>query len=120
MKPNLQDMVTKYTTNKTNRVGQTCICPSCGQRFIKKTYQQAFCNNKGKVNKRGQRTLCKDNYHNTINENRRPYHRDNFRDYYYGKITMSKLIEKEQAYEDRSEDDEGCHPFSEDAFYGGF
>lgn len=110
----LENMQMLYSANKNKKVGERCICPSCGCNFVKKTYQQAFCNKKGKVNKHGQRTLCKDQYHNTINESRRPYNRD----YYYGKISTAKMIERERSYEDWLEDEDNCHPYSEDAFSG--
>lgn len=39
-------------------------CPTCGKRFLKRSYQQAFCRNKGKRN-------CKDRFHNLVSETRR-------------------------------------------------
>lgn len=55
--------VGQYELNKKAKVGETIVCPSCGRQFKKKSYQQAFCSNKGRNN-------CKDSYHNRANENR--------------------------------------------------
>jgi len=49
----------KYKISKSAKVGETCICPSCGTEFIKTSYQQAFCKTKGG-------TVCKDKYWNTV------------------------------------------------------
>lgn len=46
-----------YNIAKQRPVGQVCVCPHCRQTFTKKTYQQAFCSNKGRGN-------CKDAYWN--------------------------------------------------------
>ena len=32
-----------YLENKKKKVGETCICPICGEEFVKKQYSQAFC-----------------------------------------------------------------------------
>jgi len=53
-----------YKTNKSAKVGETCYCPSCGQPFIKTSYQQAFCRTKAG-------TICKDKYWNTVIYNKR-------------------------------------------------
>ena len=45
----------RYKLNKTAKVGDECVCPSCGTKFIKTNYQQAFCKSKGG-------TICKDKY----------------------------------------------------------
>lgn len=55
--------VGQYQLNKQAKVGTTIICPSCGRSFKKRSYQQAFCSNKGKNN-------CKDSYHNRATEKR--------------------------------------------------
>lgn len=52
-----------YTTNKSMKVGDLCVCPSCGTKFTKNSYQQVFCKTKPK-------TICKDTYWNEINDNR--------------------------------------------------
>jgi hypothetical protein len=54
----------RYTLNKTKKVGEDCICPSCGTNFVKKSYQQAFCKTKSG-------TFCKDKYWNTVTPNKR-------------------------------------------------
>jgi len=51
-------------TNKEAKVGDECICPSCGTKFIKETYQQVFCKTKGG-------TICKDKYWNTVTPQKR-------------------------------------------------
>lgn len=45
--------IKRYDINKSAKVGEEIICPICGKRFIKKSYQQAFCS-----------TECKDRYWN--------------------------------------------------------
>ena len=47
----------KYTSAKKAPVGSVVRCPVCGRSFKKKSYQQAFCSNKGRGN-------CKDKYWN--------------------------------------------------------
>ena len=54
----------RYKLNKTAKVGDECVCPSCGTKFIKTNYQQAFCKSKGG-------TICKDKYWNTITPEKR-------------------------------------------------
>jgi len=49
----------KYKISKSAKVGESCICPSCGAKFIKGHYAQAFCKSKRK-------TKCKDKYWNTV------------------------------------------------------
>ncbi len=53
-----------YTKAKEAKVGEECICPSCNTKFIKESYQQAFCKSKGK-------TICKDKYWNIVTPNKR-------------------------------------------------
>ena len=50
--------------NQKAKIGTSCVCPSCGTGFIKKTYQQVFCKSKSK-------TECKDRYWNTVDESKR-------------------------------------------------
>ena len=57
-------MKQKYKISKAAKVGETCICPSCGTEFIKTNYQQAFCKSKSG-------SICKDKYWNTITPNKR-------------------------------------------------
>ena len=61
--------VGQYQLNKQAKVGTTIICPSCGRSFKKRSYQQAFCSNKGKNN-------CKDTYHNRATRKVHPFHKD--------------------------------------------
>ncbi len=53
-----------YEKAKSAKVGDTCICPSCGAEFEKTNYQQAFCKSK-------EGTICKDKYWNTVTEDKR-------------------------------------------------
>ena len=53
-----------YTLNKVCKVGAECNCPGCGEKFIKKTYSQAFCRTKNN-------TQCKDKYWNQVDPNKR-------------------------------------------------
>lgn len=57
-------MKQNYKTNKETKVGVECICPSCGTKFIKESYQQTFCKTKGG-------TVCKDKYWNTVTPTKR-------------------------------------------------
>ena len=52
-------MKARYQLNKSSKVGEECICPSCENKFIKNNYQQIFCKSKNG-------TICKDKYWNTI------------------------------------------------------
>lgn len=52
-----------YNTAKAAKVGTECTCPSCAKQFKKKSYQQAFCCNKGANN-------CKDAFWNRANPER--------------------------------------------------
>lgn len=54
----------QYSFNKKSKVGVEIHCPTCGRAFVKKSYQQVFCTNKGVNN-------CKDGYHNRATESRR-------------------------------------------------
>lgn len=54
----------QYKTNKDSKVGESCKCPSCNTNFIKKYYQQAFCQTKGG-------TICKDFYWNLVTPTKR-------------------------------------------------
>ena len=48
-----------YDKAKTAKVGETVTCAGCKTQFVKKHYQQAFC-----------QTKCKDKYWNFINDKR--------------------------------------------------
>jgi hypothetical protein len=54
----------RYKLNKAAKVGDECTCPSCGTKFIKSCYQQAFCKSKSG-------TQCKDKYWNTVTPSKR-------------------------------------------------
>lgn len=64
MKTVVRNIRATYLQNKSAKVGETCYCPSCGQPFEKKHYQQAFCKSKSG-------TKCKDKYWNTVDPNKR-------------------------------------------------
>jgi len=53
-----------YKLSKAAKVGEECICPACGCKFIKTNYQQAFCKTKAG-------TKCKDKYWNTVTPEKR-------------------------------------------------
>lgn len=53
-----------YDLAKSKKVGEECVCPSCKTKFIKKSYQQAFCKTKGG-------SVCKDKYWNTVTPTKR-------------------------------------------------
>lgn len=54
----------RYKLNKSAKVGDKLICPSCGTGFMKNSYQQVFCKSKSG-------TKCKDKYWNTIDPKKR-------------------------------------------------
>ena len=68
----------KYDNNKLAKVGEEIICPICGKRLIKKSYQQAFCctrckdiyHNKRRVNNGYYKENCKSNHNNWYYKNR--------------------------------------------------
>lgn len=59
----VRQMPSLYRRAKKLKVGVNIECPVCGRVFRKKSYQQAFCSNKGRGN-------CKDTYWNMVDENR--------------------------------------------------
>jgi hypothetical protein len=46
-----------YKAAKAAKVGETVACGCCNKKFVKRSYQQAFCSNRGNNN-------CKDRYWN--------------------------------------------------------
>lgn len=54
----------QYLSNESGLVGSECICPSCGVKFIKGSYQQVFCKSQPK-------TVCKDKYWNRVDPSKR-------------------------------------------------
>lgn len=53
-----------YKHNKSAKVGEIIVCPSCHTGFTKEHYQQAFCKTKPG-------TQCKDKYWNTVDPRKR-------------------------------------------------
>lgn len=64
IKMNLNKMRVTRGTNKKAKVGSECVCPSCGSKFIKETYQQVFC-------KKKTGSICKDYYWNNVTPTKR-------------------------------------------------
>jgi ribosomal protein L32 len=50
-----------YDKAKAAPVGSRIVCPTCGKRHSKTSYQKVFCRNTGRGN-------CKDRYWNTVDE----------------------------------------------------
>ena len=50
----------RYDVAKAAKTGQKVACGYCSRAFVKASYQQAFCCNKGSGN-------CKDSFHNMMN-----------------------------------------------------
>ena len=91
-----------YKLNKSAKVGEECVCPSCGSKFKKTNYQQAFCKSKTG-------TKCKDKYWNTVD----PKKRNNTT-----RISPASAawMESQREYRDeRFDPDEMEHPFSSEA-----
>lgn len=65
----IKTMKETYAKNRTAKVGETCICPTCKKSFLKTTYHKVFCSNQ-KTTKRGKNS-CKDRYWNLTDEARR-------------------------------------------------
>lgn len=79
----------QYSLNKSSKVGDLLICPSCGDKFTKESYQQAFCKSKGG-------TVCKDYYWNNVTpekKNNRTRISPASRSYYNNVILPNKAIE---------------------------
>jgi len=49
----------EYAIAKGAAVGTRVVCAACSTPFLKRSYQQAFCSNKGRGN-------CKDTYWNLV------------------------------------------------------
>jgi len=64
MENNVKILRKRYKAAKAAKVGETVICPSCGHKFVKKSYQQVFC-------KTFPGTKCKDNYWNNVTPTKR-------------------------------------------------
>ena len=64
LEDNINEKISWYHIAKSAKVQSRIKCPSCNRIFIKKSYQQAFCSNKGRGN-------CKDRYWNIADDTRR-------------------------------------------------
>jgi len=64
MLKNKKKLTQRYNTAKNTKVGEEIICPSCGTKFIKNSYQTVFCKTKGG-------SKCKDNYWNNVTPSKR-------------------------------------------------
>ena len=53
-----------YNTAKSAKVGEEVTCPGCKTKFVKTSYQQAFCKTQGGI-------VCKDKYWNTVTPGKR-------------------------------------------------
>ena len=89
----------RYNKAKAAGVGEECVCPSCGTRFIKASYQQAFCKSRGG-------TKCKDMYWNTVT----PQKRCNTT-----RISPASAMWLERNGRDNLNPDDYEHPFSSEA-----
>jgi len=54
-----QRLVQLHDDAKSAEVGATIRCPNCEKLIVKRSYQHAFCSNKGKKS-------CKTKYHNRV------------------------------------------------------
>lgn len=63
-------MVSRYTLAKNASVGSTITCPSCGVKFVKRSYQNTFCGLRGKNSHKKQGRKCKDMYWNSVDDGR--------------------------------------------------
>jgi hypothetical protein len=95
----------KYTLSKNAKVGENCVCPSCGTEFIKTNYQQAFCKSKRK-------SICKDKYWNTVVPEKR---NNTTRISPASKSWMSKQKENRQSLRKFQVGIDDVHPFSSEA-----
>lgn len=59
----IETMREAYSKAKAAKTWEKIICPVCGKVVVKKSYQQAFCCNSGRMN-------CKDRYWNLTDEKR--------------------------------------------------
>lgn len=64
MNRNKKKLITARQECLDAKVGETIVCPSCGTKHVKKSYQSVFCKTKGK-------TKCKDNYWNNVDPKKR-------------------------------------------------
>jgi len=64
MNRNKKKLIAAREACQNAKVGEEISCPSCGTKFVKKSYQSVFCKSK-----RG--TRCKDNYWNNVDPKKR-------------------------------------------------
>ena len=93
--------VLQYKENKSKKVGEMCVCPICGDNFIKKQWQQAFDS-----------ITCKDKYWN----NKKDRHdKGYYRDYNmahperYRRIGLEPLTEAEIAWNEFCWEEDRCY-----------
>lgn len=67
MPANIKRMKDLYQVAKQAKTGSTIVCPTCGKKHTKTTYQKVFCSN-GTKNKAHN---CKDQYWNFTDDSRR-------------------------------------------------
>jgi hypothetical protein len=91
-----------YKKSKEAKVGELCICPSCKSKFIKTSYQQAFCKNKPG-------SICKDFYWNNVT----PTKKNNTT-----RISPAnaQYMEMNEIYKDEDFDDDQCWGAHKDSF----
>ena len=51
--------IERYKIAEETKVGLSFVCPACGKKIVKRSYQHRFCRNKGNGN-------CKDRYWNSV------------------------------------------------------
>lgn len=59
----VSNAIDKHNAAKKAKTGVQIECPTCSKVFKKRSYQQAFCSNKGRGN-------CKDRYWNIVDDKR--------------------------------------------------
>lgn len=83
------------------KIGEEIICPSCGTKHIKKSYQSVFCKTK-------KGTKCKDNYWNNVD----PKKRNN-----RTRISpaSARWLAKQEELRENYNPDDDIHPYDPDA-----
>ena len=89
-------MKARYSVNKSAKVGDNLVCPSCGTSFVKSNYQQAFCKSKSG-------TFCKDYFWNNVTPNKRNN---------TARISPANQSWKDKQEERRMWNESDDHPFS--------
>lgn len=92
----INKMKLRYNVAKDAAVGSEIICPGCGCKHIKSTYNKTFCSNqKSKGNKN-----CKDKFWNTVDPEKRCRNTEYFRE------VIMKKHEFDKGFGDKSYVDE--------------